>query len=287
MFSVIFKTSLITLILFASNPLFATQDGGSVIKFAVVSPAPASRLHNIWTPFIEHLSKQLGTQIELVIPRGFKNIEQSIRNKNIDAIYINSYAFLLFKQKNILNPIAQMQNINGLTTSEGRILVRSDSKLKSIKDLQGKKVSLISPLGAGSYLAPKAYFEKNGMEIGKDINVEYSKDLKKSVYSVLLGEASAAVMCGVNYNILTKKLNMKELSILDSTDKFPEAVIAVNASISPAISKKLKNHIINMKESEQGRKALSMLNNIKIESFIEYDVNIENITKRLMKQAKL
>lgn len=262
------------------NPAVAQQ----TYHFAVVSPASPSRLHAVWETFRARLSDRLDAEVELVFPKGIDQVEGMLDNDEIDLIYLNSYLYYLLKQKNKLTPLAQMLNIEGKTISVGRFIVRADSNIRSIEDLRGQKLALISPLGAGAYLAPRAYLTGFGMDIEKDTDLVFTGDLKKSVYSVLLGDAAAATMCGVNYKILQHKLDLNELVIIDSTHPFPEPLIAARTDLASARLQLLRQAILDIPYTDAGRTALVPLGDIKIQSFIEYDPAIEAMTENLLQQ---
>jgi len=79
------------------------------------------------------------------------------------------------------------KNTGNSIYSKGRFIVRKDSSIHAASDLVGKRISLISRYGAGAYLAPRAYLRNNGIDIEKDMEVEYTKNLKKAAYNVILG----------------------------------------------------------------------------------------------------
>lgn len=251
-------------------------------RFAIVNPASPSRLLLVWEPLQKVLSEKLDAKVKLVFPKGIDQVEGMLDNDEIDLIYLNSYLYYLLREKNKLTPLAQMLNIEGKTTSVGRFIVRADSGIEDIGDLRGHKLALISPLGAGAYLAPRAYLNSLGLDIDKDIDLVFTGDLKKSVYSVLLGDAAATTMCGVNYRILEHKLDLKELVILDSTYPFPEPLIAAHTSLGESRIAELRQTILDLPYSQEGRTALVPLGDIKIQSFIEYDPALEAMTENLL-----
>ncbi len=257
------------------------------LNFAVSLPAPPSRIYKIWQPFIRHLEAKTGYTINLLTPKGLDGLEHQLSIAQIDFIYINSYAFYTFKQNGLLEPIAQMRNKEGHITSRGRVLVRKDSGISRIEDLRGGSLSLISPHGAGSYLAPRAMLQDHGLQIDRDISVSFSGDLKKSVYDVLLNETTAAVMCGVNYEIISKKLDLQDIFVMQLTDEFPEGVIAARPGVNDQLKRQITEIIIDMSNNYAGRKALSRLRNTKIYDFIPYDPTIEARTQALLKKANL
>lgn len=270
------------------NTLKGEQSSSNTpINFVVSLPAPPSRIYKVWHPFAQYLQSRTGRQVNLLTPKGLDKIDDMLDQGSIDLIYINSYAYYLHKQHKQLTAIAQMRNKAGGVTSRGRVMVRKDSGITHVNDLKGGSISLISPNGAGSYLAPRAFFLEQGIELTKDITVNYSGDLKKSVYDVLLKETSAAVMCGVNYDIITKKIDMKDIFVMELTDEFPEAVIAVKADMDESLKQLLISTITEMSTTYGGRQALIKLRNTKIHDFIVYDAAVENQTQQLMVKAKL
>ena len=257
------------------------------LNFVVSLNTPASYINKNWNSFIQYLNSTTHYQFNLIIPRDITSLNQMINNNEIDLIYIDSYTYFLMKQNKKLDAIAQMRNKDASITSRSRIFVRLDSGIKTIEDLRGSSISLISPNGAGSYLAPRAFFSDHNLILEEDIQVSYSGDLKKAVYDVLLNETDAAVMCGVNYDLIIQQINMNDIFILQLTDEFPEAVIAVRENMNAELKENLKQAIVNMTSSYGGREALIKLRNTKIHDFVEYDENIQNQTQKLIYKARL
>ncbi|MAT65547.1 MAG: hypothetical protein CMN57_07860 [Gammaproteobacteria bacterium] len=242
-------------------------------QFAIVNPASPSRLHTVWEPLRQHLSRELDAEIELVFPKGIDQVEKLLGHNEIDFVYLNSYLFYLLKGKGKLDAVVQMRNLDGKVTSQGSFIVRADSGIDSVDDLRGRKLALISPLGAGAYLAPRAYLQDFGMDIHTDLDLMFTGDLKKSVYAVLLGDAAATTMCAVSYKILEHKLNFRELSIIDSTRLGPEPIEA------------WRRALMKLSRTESGRAALQPLADIKVRDFIEYDPALETLTRNLMQYS--
>lgn len=261
--------------------------GGAVLRFGVMTPAPPARVFEQWSPTAVHLQRQLGIPVELVIPRGLEDAVQQISDGNMDVLYINAYAFHLLKQRQHARALVQMMNLAGSTTSQGRFVVRKESGLESIEDLNGKSMALISPLGAGAYLAPRAYLREHDLDIERDLSVTYTRDLVKATYMVMLEEVEVAVMCGVNYRILSDKLDTGDLRILDSTHPFPEAVIAARSGLDPELSERVQAVLLSMDKNPAGRKALEPLHDLKIQRFVEYDPQSGKTIETMMQQADL
>ncbi len=252
----------------------ADQSSHDALRFGVVLPAPAARIHKAWQPFLTYVSERTDRPVEIVIPRGLENVQAAIENQQVDFLYINAYLYSLLHERGLVTAIAQMQNVGGSIYSQGRFLVRSDSEVRQLEDLRGRKLALISPLGAGAYLAPRAYLRERDIDVEEDVDVVFTKDLKKAAYMVMLGDADAAVMCGVNYNMLSHKIDTGELTILDSTAPFPEAVIAAVSRLDEQTVARVQAAVLDV-DNEQARAALEPLHGLKIQTFVPYDPSVE------------
>ncbi len=270
--------SAILLFIFLLQPVQAKEP----VRFGVLSIAPPARIHAKWQPFVEYLSEKLGQDVKIVVPRGFKKMKQAAAQGKVDFFYINSHVFYRLKQEGKAIAVAQMENVRGETTSRSDIFVRKDSKIKSVRDLKGKSIAFVSPMGAGGYLAPRAYLYEEGINTKKEVKELFTKNLSNSIYKVLLGETDAGTMCGVNYNLMSKKLNTGELKIIGQSDPYPENVIAARSNIDQTLLKKVKDIIINMPQDKKGKEVLVKMQSMKIKRFLPYDAKIEAITRKLL-----
>ena len=253
------------------------------IKIAILMPAPAKKIHESWQPLADYLTAKLHQPVTIVTPRGLKEAKEAMAK--VDFVYANSYLFTLLKADSQITAIAQMKNTGNSIYSRGKWLVRNDSPIKTANDLKGKKIALISPYGAGSYLAPRAYLKKHGLDIDKDVQLEFTGNLKKAAYMVMLGEADTAVMCEVNYEILSSKINTGDLRFIDKTDVFPEAVVFTPHNVQSELVKRFQQALLE--DTPERKQALTTLHSMKIGTFVSYDPAIETRIRELSDQAGL
>lgn len=283
---IIKKTYLIVLLLLII-PQYGLTEEQHPIRLGVLSIAQPSRIFTNWQPFADYMSKHLGRRVEVVVPRGFDKMKQDIANGDVDFFYINSHVFYRLKQENKAIAIAQMQNISGKTVSHSEIFVRGDSGINHVVDLKDKQVAFISPMGAGGYLAPRAHLYKAGLKSGIDIDEVFTKNLSNSIHGVLLGDYDAATMCGVNYKLMSAKIDTGELKVLTVSNEYPENVIGARTGLSPKLIAKFRNTLLSIADKSDGRALLNTMHNMKIKSFVSYDESMEEITKSLIKEGHL
>lgn len=257
------------------------------VRFGVLSIAPPARILEKWQPFADYLSGKLGQPVEIVVPRGFGRMKEAAAKGQVDFFYINSHVFYRLKQAGHAVGVAQMQNIDGKTTSRSEIFVRSDSGISNISELKGKDIAYISPMGAGGYLAPRAFLHTQGVKSGEEVEETFTKNLSTSIHKVLLKETGAASMCGVNFRLMGQKVDTGELKIIAVSDEYPENLIAARADLDPELVKRFRQVVVTMQDDPEGFGVLTGMTTMKIKRFLPYDPSMEDITRKLLEQAGL
>jgi len=287
LFSSTFKSTCILLSLAYLMPQLCLAADKSVIRFGVLSIAQPSRIFAKWQPFADYMSAELKQPVEIVVPRGFGKMKKAIADGEVDFFYINSHVFYRLKQEGKAVAVAQMQNIAGQTTSRSEVFVKRESGIKSVSDLEGKNIAYVSPMGAGGYLAPRALLYESGLESGVENKESFTKNLSNSIHGVLLGDYDAATMCGVNYKLMSRKIETGELKVIAVSDPYPENVIGARENLSVELIKQFRGELLSMPNNPEGVELLDKMQSMKIKSFVKYDDEMEELTKNLLKTSKI
>ncbi len=276
---------LLAICLISPQILFAADN--QPLRFGILSIAQPSRIYTKWQPFADYMSDKLGRPVELVVPRGFGKMKKIIASGGVDFFYINSHVFYRLKQEGKAIGVAQMQNISGNTTSRSEVFVQRGSGIDDIGDLKGKKVAYVSPMGAGGYLAPRAFLNNSGLDGETDIKEVFTKNLSNSIHGVLLGDYDAATMCGVNYRLMSKKIDTGELKVIAMSDTYPENVVGARSDLSPEVIDSFRQILLDLPDSEDGRGLLDKMRSMKIQKFVKYDPALEELTRELLRESHL
>ncbi len=272
--------------------LFSIQQPGMAdeqkpLRFGVLSIAQPSRIFNNWQPFADYISEKTGQPVEIVIPRGFGKMAKAITEGEIDFFYVNSLVFYRLKQQGQAVAVAQMENIAGETTSHSEIFVRRDSAIENVNDLKGKNMAYISPMGAGGYLAPRALLYEEGLQSGIENQETFTKNLSNTIHGVLLGEYDAGTMCGVNYALMSKKIETGELKVIAISEPYPENVVGAREDLPQKQLQQFRELLLAMPDDPAGKTVLQNMHKMKIRAFVKYDPAMESVTRRLLKEGNL
>lgn len=262
-------------------------DDPTTVRFGVLSIAQPSRIYAKWQPFADYMSAHIGRPVEIVVPRGFGRMKKTIESGDVDFFYINSNVYYRLSQAGKVIPIAQMENTAGEILSRSEVFVRKDSGIKSVEDLKGKKIAFVSPMGAGGYMAPRAYLYSAGLESGKDFKEVFTKNLSNSIHGVLLGDYDAGTMCGVNYDLMSHKIKTGELKVIAVSDAYPENLIAARYDLAPELITQFRHQLLSLSKTTDGKQLLEKMKSMKIKNFVNYDKSMNEITRKLLNTGRL
>ena len=116
------------------------------IVFAVVPAENASGVTERYAPFVEYLSKELGTKVTLRVANDYAAVIEGQRNGSIHLAGYGpaSYARAVVTGVKV-EPFATTVNSDGTIGYYSVFYVRSDSPYKTVDDLKGKNLGLSIP----------------------------------------------------------------------------------------------------------------------------------------------
>ena len=118
---------------------FLTQAANYTL--AVVPQASPAETYRRWAPFAEQLQRVTGQHLQLRVYRSFDEFETDLVNGLADFAYMNPYHFLMAHRVQGYLPLVR----DGSRLLSGQLLVRRDSPLKSVKELNGKTIAFPDP----------------------------------------------------------------------------------------------------------------------------------------------
>ena len=157
---------LLTITITAADPEIASGE----IKLGVLPRLGPVELFGMFSPLAEYLSRETGEKVSIVIPRDFDAFKEAVNKGTIDIAFSNPLVYVQMKKELAVVPLAVAAEKAG-TKFRGIILVRSDSGIKKIRDLKGKKLVFVDHDSAGGYLFQMLLLHEAGLNLQKDITI--------------------------------------------------------------------------------------------------------------------
>ncbi len=134
------------------------------LVFAIIPSENASGVVERYTPFVNYLSKELGTKVTLRIANDYAAIIEGQRAGNI---HIGMYGPASFARARMtgakVDAFAIETNLDGTKGYHSVFYVKKDSPYQKVEDLKGKNLGLVDPNSTSGNNVPR--FALDGMKI--------------------------------------------------------------------------------------------------------------------------
>jgi len=156
--------------LFALTPLAHAQSWRSAYPELVLAVVPAENASGVterYAPFVEYLSKELGTKVTLRVANDYAAVIEGQRN---GSIHIAGYGPASYARAIVtgvkVEPFCTTVNNDGTVGYYSVFYVRADSPYKTIDDLKGKNLGLVDPNSTSGNNVPR--FALNKMKVNPE-----------------------------------------------------------------------------------------------------------------------
>ncbi|WP_455223079.1 phosphate/phosphite/phosphonate ABC transporter substrate-binding protein [Kaarinaea lacus] len=228
------------------------------ITLGIFPRRPVAATHKAFKPLKEHLEKQLGEPVHLVIPKDFAAFWEGVEKKQFDLVHYNQYHYIK-SHKELGYEVIVANEEFGNKQIAGALSVRKDSGIKTVSDLKGKTILFGGGKKAmGSYIAPTAILKTAGLTEDKDYKVKFAKNPPSAVIGVYNNAASAAGSGNVVVRIkaVTQKIKSDDITILAESEQFTQLPWAVKSNMPSDKAKKIQDIMVGLKTSSEGQEIL-------------------------------
>ena len=134
------------------------------LTFAVVPAENASGVTERWTPFVNYLSKELGTKVTLRIANDYAAVIEGQRAGNIHIASYGSASFARARLTGVkTDAFANDINADGSTGYFSVFFVKASSPYKTVGDVKGKNLGLVDPNSTSGNNVPRFELNKLGI----------------------------------------------------------------------------------------------------------------------------
>jgi len=240
--------------------LLISFDALAVVKMGVFPRRTPEVTEAAFKPLADKLSKDLGEEVQLIVPKSFKEFWQAVKDNQFDLVHYNQYHYIRSHREQGYRVIVANEEF-GKKQLSGVIAVRKDSGINSLQDLRGKMIVFGgSKKAMGSYIAPTTILKKAGLVEGRDYLVNFASTPPASVIGLMSDVGSAAGAGDSVVEIIRdsgSSIDESKLKTLATSDSFIHLPWAVNTNVSEEKAKKIQSIMTGLSNSDEGKKILT------------------------------
>jgi len=213
-----------------------------------------------YQPLARYLSDSIGAKIELKILPRYGNIIDNFQEESLDGAFFGSFTYALAHAKLGVSVIARPLYLDNTSTYYGMIFVRTDSHIRTIKEMKGKRFAFVDKATTAGYLLPLDYFHVGGVKDYKKYFGEtyFTGTHEDAIYDVLTGKADAGAAKNTVFFRLAREdprlLSM--LVILARSPRVPENGLALRQGLDDSLKRKIREALLAMHTDPKGKEIL-------------------------------
>lgn len=222
------------------------------LTLGVVPQQSATVLAANWTPILQYLKDKTGVELRFATAADIPTFEQRVLDGDYDIAYMNPYHFTFFNEHRGFRAMVR----RGDASIQGIIVVRKDSGIENLEQLNGKRLAFPSPAAFAASVIPRAEIASKGIKI-EPVYVS-SHD---SVYlNVAKGFFPAGGGIARTFNATSEQAR-DELKVLWKTQPYTPHAVAAHPRVDTATRETLTQAFVEMSNTEEGQ---VLLDNLKI-----------------------
>lgn len=240
------------------------------IKFYLVPAQDILTLTEQGKVLQKYLTKDLSLEFAIEVPASYVAVVEAFGSKRADVAILNTLGYVLANEK--YGAEARLKLVNrGRDEYAGQIIVRDDSKIKSIKDLNGKKFAFVDPASTSGYLLPQRLFKQQGIKIKESIFAGKHDTVVTAVYQKQV-DAGATFYTPPDDDGTPKDARWllrtqypdvyKKIRILQLTDPIPNDPLMFRKEMPEELKVKIVDSLKRYIKTEEGAKVLKDLYHI-------------------------
>lgn len=232
------------------SPLDKTQKNLSPLKIGILPMQNVKNQQQIIKQFDNYLEKSLKRTIDIKLAKNYNETVDWLVQEKVDIAYLGPLTYLqaLDRGAKIEPLVAPIDKNTGQSWYRSCIIVKSDSPIKNLTDLKGKRIAFVDKSSTSGYLMPLAAFKK--------VNIDPEQDFDKLIYTGNHTKSMEALENGIVDAVATNipfylkqqkigKLTSDNSRILWDSKPLPPFPIVVSQKLPPELIKQLKQTFIN------------------------------------------
>jgi len=218
------------------------------LVFAVHPFMSADKLFEAFTPLTRYLSERVDQPVRIEIAKDYRAHIEAVGNDQRDIAYLGPVPYIRVVDAHGVKPILAQLEVNGETTFRGAIVVRRDSSLKTLGDLNGRRFAFGDNSSTMSHLVPWSMLISAGVPKHSLAGFEHLPNHEAVGLAVLSGMFDA----GAVKESVFRKQEKRGLRVLSWTAPIANHVLVTRADMPKPIRQKLQAAVLRLNDFADG-----------------------------------
>jgi len=203
------------------------------VRFGLVSPGTPEEQAQRFAPLETHLGSLLGARTEVVAYQEYDELITDVIRGELDVAQLPPLAFVLARERDDQLLLLATLIANGDVRYAGYLVVRRDSDVQRLLDLQNKRVAFTSPTSASGFVFPLARLAADGVDVPHLMTrARLNGSHRQVIQAVVDGEVDAAATYRGGLEAARDAgIDTRTLRVLGITAAIPQEALVAHARL--------------------------------------------------------
>lgn len=240
------------------------------LKFYLIPAQDILALQSAGKDMQKYLESELKISVVVEIPTSYITVVESFGSKRADIAILNTYGYVLAKQKYDVVPRLKLLN-RGREHYFGQIITRADSGIQSLEDLNQKRFAFVDPVSSSGYLFPLHLLNDKKIKFKETIFAGTHDAVVTAVYQKKV-DAGATFYAPPDADGTPKDARwvvrtqfpdvFEKIKVLKMTDPIPNDPVVFRKDIPQELQDKVVFALKKYVQTEEGKKNLMAMYHI-------------------------
>jgi phosphonate transport system substrate-binding protein len=214
----------------------------------------------------EYLESVTPYKYEVAIPQSFVAVVEAFGTARADVSAMNTFGYILAHDKYKVE--ARMTVIrHGLPTYKAQIVVRNDSKISKLEDLNGKRFAFVDPSSTSGYLMPLKLMRDRGVKPSETMFAMRHDSVVSMVYQGQVDGGATFYSPPFEGAIQDARRLVKsqypdvesKIKVLELTDSIPNDPVVFRRDMPDEMKSKITAAFMELSKNESAREAFKAM----------------------------
>ena len=234
----------------------ATEPLPHYSRFGILPLQSPTKLAAMFMPLTEDLQQALGQPVQFVTAPSFSRYMARVKRRDYDIIYLNPLTYTEARKAGyrVIVKVAQ-------EPFTGILVVRKDGLIKTLNphDLpSGLRLGFPDPNAFAATVMTRQYMEHHGINVDRQFHIHYFGSQDSALMALYSGLVDIIGTWRPSLRSMPANVR-KELRIIAETPPQPQMPIAVRRDMPEQDIQRIKNCLLTLTHTAQGREALTAL----------------------------
>jgi len=233
-------------------------------------------------PLRDYLARQMGGDVNLVIPTNYNATVEALGNGSLDFAYLGALTYTKAHRQYGVIPLVQRSTD---LEFHSLFITGANSRINTLADLKGKSFAFGDINSASGHLMPYYELKRAGIDVEKDFKYRYTGSHPATAKAVESGAADAGALDETVYNsmIAEGKLDKTKVRVFYTSKPFVDYVWVARKDVSKDAQEKFARAFTSLKEGKDDQ----ILGIVRGKSFVRASDEKYELIRRIAEELKM